>query len=86
LFLKGLLLKLLLLILAVLDKLLEDLLGLVLELLRVIFAGNEWGLAFFVDNSEESVWSLRWVLDLEEWVRMRLGGFTLGTEVKVFHH
>jgi len=83
---KGLLLQFLLLILAVLEKLVQDLLGLAFEILMVIFARNEWSLAFFIDNSEESVWSLRWVLELEEWVWMRLGGFTLGTEVKVFQH
>jgi len=44
----------------------------------------EWLLAFFIDHHENSVWSLLWSFEFEEWVRMRDRSFTLGTKIKVF--
>jgi len=44
----------------------------------------EWLLAFFIDHHENSVWSLLWGFEFEEWVRMRFRSFTLGTKIKVF--
>lgn len=44
----------------------------------------EWLLTFFVDHHENSVWSLFWGFEFEEWVRMRDFFFTFGTKIKIF--
>jgi hypothetical protein len=69
---------------AVLDKVLENFFGLFLENNWIIFTRNKWFFAFFIDNSEESMWSLIWVFELQKWMLMWDGVFTFGTEIEVF--